>query len=460
MARVSRSATTSRPPLGRAFVRVWATQTVSIIGSTLSGIGVAVHVYLVTGDTRWLGLLAGVQALPFLAAVPFLSRLDRWSRRSMLIAGDCIAAVGPVVALVLAALGRLEVWHLVAAGLVGGVGNAVQAPAANAAVPALVAPESLTRANALFQIGPAAGTVIGPAMATPLVAWFGVQSVLAVDVATFVIAVVATLATPFDDVAAEMPGSDDGSWAAALGWLRTSGRPLVLLLVAMGAVNFLLSFFNIGLLAVATDVGGAASAGIAVGLGGVAMIVGSFLTERSGVEERPSRAFAWSLLVIGAGSVLTGLRPSYLFVVVGVVVALSPGAILNAGVATLFHRRVPPSMHGRVFAVRSTISRSLDPVGSVIAGFVIASWAAPAMARGGRLSGVAGPVIGTGGERGAGLVLVLVGLGLGGIAAWLGMSSGFTLTNETSSVLVAQPLDLAGVPPDSGAIPVLETTAH
>jgi hypothetical protein len=37
-------------------------------------------------------------------------------------------------------------------------------------------------------------------------------------------------------------------------------------------------------------------------------------------------------------------------------------------------------MPGRVFAVRSTIARSLDPVGAVVAGFVTAEIAVPATA--------------------------------------------------------------------------------
>jgi len=50
--------------LGPGFWRIWATQTLSIIGSTVSGIGVAVHVYVTTGDARWLGYLTAVAAAP------------------------------------------------------------------------------------------------------------------------------------------------------------------------------------------------------------------------------------------------------------------------------------------------------------------------------------------------------------------------------------------------------------
>lgn len=416
---------TFRPPLGAAFWRIWATQTMSIVGSTLSGVGVAVYVYVATGDARWLGVLAALSAVPYLLVAPLLGRLDRFTRRSMLVVGDCLAAVGPVVALAIAAVGRLEVWHLAVAGFLTGVGNAVQTPASNAVVPALVPgadAERLARANGLFQIGPAAGIVFGPALATPLVAWWGVEAVLVVDVVTFAIAVATTATTRFAEspvVDARATGADDGSWTVAVKWLRGPGRALLVLLVAMGAVNFLLAFFNVALLAVATDVGGPALAGTAVALGGVAMILGSLATGVVGVARRPVRLFGWALATTGAGAVVASLRPSFSLVVVGVVIALAPVTLVNAGVATLFQTRVPATMHGRVFAVRSSIARSLDPVGAALAGFVIADVAAPTMVDGGVGAGVFGRVVSVGAERGAALVLLWVGLGLIGVAAWI-----------------------------------------
>ena len=65
--------------LGRRFLIVWAGQCLSTIGSTLSGVGVAVYVYLETGDATWLGVLAAVSALPFLVVT---ARSRRASERS------------------------------------------------------------------------------------------------------------------------------------------------------------------------------------------------------------------------------------------------------------------------------------------------------------------------------------------------------------------------------------------
>ena len=231
----------------------------------------------------------------------------------------------------------------------------------------------------------------------------------------------ATLTTPFADVVDDRPvADDDGSWRAALGWLWGDARALVLLLGAMGGVNFLLSFFNVSMVTLSTDVGGAAVAGVAIALGGVAMIGGSFATGRVGVAIRPVRTFALGLSVMALGCGIAALRPWYPFVVLGTMVALAPVSIVNAGVATLFHTRVPVSMHGRVFAVRSTIARSLDPIGAVVAGFVIAEVAAPSMAAGGAGASAFGGLLDTGVERGAALVLLCTGVGLLVVAISIG----------------------------------------
>lgn len=413
--------------LGGVFWRVWATQTLSIIGSTVSAIGVAVHVYVETGDARWLGALTAVAAAPYLLVAPLLGRLDRFDRRTTLIAGDVVAAIGPVLALTLAFTGRLEVWQLVAAGFLTGIGNAVQTPASNAAVPALLdnpSTEQLARANGLFQLGPAAGIVLGPALATPLVAWFGVEAVLLVDVVTFTAAIATVAVTRFADPTVDPRFAgvpDDGSWGVAIGWLRREGRALLALLAAMGVINFLLVFFNVSLLALASDVGGTASAGLVVALGGVAMVAGGLVTGALGVGHRPIRILAIALGSVSAGCVIASLRPSLPFVIVGVMVALAPVTVVNAGMATLFQTRVPASMHGRVFAVRSTISRSLDPIGALVAGIVITDVAAPAMRPGGPAGGLLGDVLGTGAERGAALVMLVTGVALAALA--LGVAS-------------------------------------
>jgi DHA3 family macrolide efflux protein-like MFS transporter len=424
--------------LGRAFWWIWTTQTLSVVGSTLSAIGVAVSVYLDTGDTRWLGALAAGAAIPALLVTPWLRALDRFSRRSTMLVADAVSATGPVLALVVALTGALHVWHLAVAAVLSGIGTAVQTPALAAAVPTLLPasadPAALARANGLFQLGPALGIVLGPALAAPLVATWGVTSVLVVDVATFVLAAGVTATTRFGG-APGRPVGDDGSWAAAWRFLRGSGRPLLALIGVMGAVNLVLAFFNVSLLALAVDVGGATRAGLPVAAGGLAMIVGSLLAGAARLHGHPVRWLAVGLGAIAAGCVVMSARASLVVVIAGVAVALLPVAVVGASISTVFHTRVPAGMHGRVFAVRSTVARSLDPFGAAVAGVVIAQVASPAMAPGGWAGQRIGPLIGVGPERGPALVLACTGIALAALAAAVA-------TSRTLAPLDAPPHEL------------------
>lgn len=398
------------PSLGRPFLTVWAGQTVSIIGSMLSGVGIGIHVFVETGSAVWLGAFAALASLPYLLASPLLALTDRYPRRSVMIAADTFAMVGPAVALVLALTNRLEIWHLVAAGFAAGLGNAFQGPASQAAIPALVAPSVLDRANSLGQIGPAGGIVLGPVLATPLVAWWGIEAVLLVDLVTCAVAVAATLSVRFPDATDDAGVSDDRTWAAVRTWLTGPGRPLLSVIALTGGVNLLLAFFNVSILVLATDLAGTARAGLVLGIAGAAMIAGSLLSAARGVSADRVKSLSLGLATMGGGFMIAAARPSLVVVVVGVAVALGAVPLLNAVTSTIFHERVPASMYGRVFGLRSALGRSLEPIGSAAAGFVIADVAGPAMRSDGTFASTVGELIGTGETRGAALVIATIGL--------------------------------------------------
>ena len=392
-----------------------------MLGTEISGTGIAVWIYLRTGNVAWLGALMAIATVPVLFTMPFVRIVDRLPRRSVMIWSDTLAASGTAFAVVLALLGRLEVWHLAVAALVGGIGNAFQQPAFQAAVPSLVTPAALPRANGLNQLGPAAGVVIGPLIGAPLVAWWGIGAVLAVDVASFSFAIGTALAVRFGERAA--PASDDdGSWAAALGWLRGDGRPFITLLAMMALVNFAFAVFNVSMFALAVQVAGAARSGVVVAVAGGAMLAGSLLVGARGLPARRMRVFSAALAASSVGIVIASLRPSMWWLGAGIVVALTAAPAVNAAMATLFHERVPDHLRGRVFGVRYAVGRSLSPIGSLVAGFAVAGLAEPAMAGDGWVANVFGTAIGTGAERGAALILMLAGVACGLIGIWTRVS--------------------------------------
>lgn len=440
---VSSSPRSARPPLGRPFLIVWSGQTVSAVGSSVSGVGTAVFVFLQTGSAVWLGVLTALATLPTVLAAPLMTLVDRYPRRTVMIAGDTVAAIGPVVALVLAAVGQLQIWHLGAAALLGGIGSAFQAPAAQAAIPLLVRPEALGRANGLGQLGPAVGIVIGPLLAAPLVAMWGIEAVLVVDVVTFAVAVSTLAVVPMaTDHRPGVSGRDERSWEPARVWLAGPGRPARGLMALGAVVNAMLALFNVAIVALAASIGGASGAGLPIAAIGVALVAGSVLAGVRGVDRDRMRTFACGLGAMALGCAVVAARPSVIGLAVGGALAVVMVPAVNAASATLFQEWVPSDLQGRVFGVRAAIGGALYPVASALAGVLIAEVGAPLIAEHGLLAGTLGRAIGTGPERGAAVVVLAAGLVLGSLGWWLSRSE---LRRQFAAMVPDAPLP--GTPP-------------
>ncbi len=412
-------------PLGATFWRIWSAQTVSTLGSAVAGIGIAVHVFLESGNALWLGLLMAAAGVPFVLLAPLLGRIDRADRRTVMIAGDSIAAVGTLIALAFALAGRLEAWHLVIAAVIGGAGTAIQMPAAQAAVPSLVGDDQLDRANGFTQIGPAGGIVAAPVIATLLVARWGITAVLIVDAATFAVAVAVTALTPFGsrpdrptEAADQDAGDGDAAvtgWTPVFDWLRRSGRGIAALMALTATVNLCLGFFNVALVAVVATIDDQ-WAGLPLAVGGVAMLVAGIVIGRRGLAERRMPALTFGMLMLAVGCAVCGLRPSLAVVALGTAIALAGVPVVSSASTTMLHERVPAAMLGRTFALRGGIGRALDPLGAVVAGVAISTVAEPAMSSDGTLRSSVGRVLDTGDGRGAALVMILVGGALATLA--------------------------------------------
>lgn len=413
----------STPRLGSRFLTIWAGQTFSTVGSTLSGIGIAVYVFITTGSLAWLGALTALGALPTMVTSPFLKLTDRYDRRTVMIWADVAAAIGPAIALAVALVGDIQPWHLAAAGFAGGLGTSFQVPAYQAALPYLVDDDAIDRANGLVQLGPAAALVLGPAIATPLVAWWGIKAILVVDLLSFAAGAGSTVFTKFTAMSPRSD-ADDGSNRAAITWLRGPGRALLILLIVMAFINLVMAFFSIAFFALAVELGGVARAGLAPAVGGAAMIVASLAVGSRGISSHRVRVVALAVGMMAIACLVAAARPSFVLLLVGSAIALATVPLATSAVSTVFHEHVPANMQGRVFGLRNVIGQVLYPAGALMAGLVGSRLAAPAMAEDGALASSVGAVIGVGADRGAALIMLGTAIGLAALLVPL-------LTNRT-----------------------------
>ncbi|MEI8332284.1 MAG: MFS transporter, partial [Chloroflexota bacterium] len=178
----------------RDFRLLWTGQLISGAGRMVTAVALAYQLYVLTGSTLAVGLLALVQLVPILVfALGGGAVADAVDRRRLLLVTQ-LGLTAASLALFCLALWPsppvvlLYVVAFVAAGL-----GAVDQPARGSAIPRLVPRERLTAAIALSQLSFQAVGVAGPALGGLLIATLGTAAAYAFDAVTFIAAIVAVL---------------------------------------------------------------------------------------------------------------------------------------------------------------------------------------------------------------------------------------------------------------------------
>ncbi len=99
--------------------------------------------------------------------------VDRHNRKLMMMVSDLTAGLATISILVLQAFGVLEVWHLYAAAIFQGLGNAFQWPAYSAAISTMIPKEQYGRANGMMSLIDMGPGVLAPMLAGALLPVFG-----------------------------------------------------------------------------------------------------------------------------------------------------------------------------------------------------------------------------------------------------------------------------------------------
>ena len=396
------------------FFIIWLGQVVSTVGSSLTGFVLGVWVYQQTGSATQFALIAACATLPSILLAPLAGALvDRHDRRRVMIAADTGAALSTVALALLWTAGSLQVWHIWAATAVAAACNAFQNPAYSASLTLLVPREHLGRANGLVQTGQSLG-IIAPVIAAGLVAAVGVGGVIAIDLATFAVAV-ATLAL----VRIPRPEASAGAAAAkgslrreaAYGWKYLRARPALMWLTVLFAfVNFFISMSAVLVQPLILSFGSVGTLGWLMFAGGSGMLAGSLVMGAWGGPRRRIHGVLGFVIAGGLALAGHGLAPSPWLIAVLAPAFLFTIPVVGGSLMVILQTQTPPDVQGRVFATVRMLSLVSVPLAYFIAGPMADRVFEPAMAPGGALAGSAGAWIGTGAGRGIALMFILSGL--------------------------------------------------
>jgi len=171
------------------FRRLWAAQSVSLIGSEVTLLAFPLAAALVLKATPvQMGLLAAASQAPFLLfSLPAGAWIDRTSRRPWLILSDLGRTLLLLSVPIAALMHMLSLIQLYVVAFLVGTLTVLFEVAHFAYVPALLSRRQLTDGNSKIQVSYSAATAAGPGLGGLLVQWLTAPFALLFDAVTFLV---------------------------------------------------------------------------------------------------------------------------------------------------------------------------------------------------------------------------------------------------------------------------------
>jgi MFS family permease len=202
----------------RNFALLWFGQAISLVGDWVLFIALPFYIFSLTGSALATSVMFIAMTLPRLLFGSLAGVfVDRWDRRKTMIAADLLRAA--ILLLLLVVRSREWIWLIYVTAFVESVISQFFIPAKSAIIPRLVGERDLLTANSLNALSDSLTRLVGPALGGALMSWLGLNSVVFVDVASYLISalmimlIILPAATPAEPTPAT-PGTASAPWSA------------------------------------------------------------------------------------------------------------------------------------------------------------------------------------------------------------------------------------------------------
>lgn len=360
-----------------SFLVLWSTQSLSSLGSSMTGFALIIWSYQQQGSALSTALLSVCSYTPYILMAIFAGALsDSWNKKITMLASDTFAALCTAATLLLLCTGRLEIWHLYLLNALNGLMSTVQRPAADVAVSLLIPKEYYQRTSGMQQLSNSLINIITPAAASAVLALAGIEAVLIFDLLTFAVAFIALLCfvkIPEPPAREEQRETMMQSVRSGLGYLKQN-RGILDLILFLAVINLIASIYEAALPAMllSREGGGEAALGIVNTAMGIAMLAGSVLVSFLPAPKSRVRVICNSLLfAMSTENFLLALGHSVPVWCIGAALGWIFIPMMNANMDVLLRNRIPIEMQGRVFSVRNSLQFFTIPIGYFVGGLLV-----------------------------------------------------------------------------------------
>ena len=358
---------------------MWGGACTSSIGTEMQRLAQSWLVLQISGSPFLLGLDSFLGESPvFLFALFSGAVADRRDRRHLLIASQMTQMTCAFLLAALFATGVIQVWHILALSLVGGLGRAFGAPAYQALVPTLVKTEDLSNAIALNSIQFNVARVIGPVLGGLALTGLGATWCFLLNGLSFIAVITSLLMLEPRFVPSKSTDSILESMKDGIKFIRRQGAMESLIAVAF-CITALAIPLIVFLPVFARDVfrKGPSVYTLLLSTSGFGSIVGAIAVAYRGHAKNMGRDTLLRLILLGGLMAAFGVSKSLPFSCVLIFLFSAALVSVFAMVNSLVQTITPDAMRGRVMSVYNVAFRGGMPLGSLTAGSLVNTWTAP-----------------------------------------------------------------------------------
>ncbi len=400
----------------RKYIILWLSQSVSGLGSSMTGFALVLWAYGQSRSAMSVSLMSFCNYVPYIIISLFVGDfIDRHRKKNIMLVSDSMAAAGSLAVLVLLLAGRLEVWNIYIINMIIGVTNAFQQPASAVATGRLVPKEKISNVSGMNSFSNNLIVVFSPMLAAFLFAAGGLPLILLIDLASFICAFCVLL---FFIQIPEQPiekksGSPFAGIAEGFAFLKME-KGILYIMLTMALINFFsrLTYENIlSPMILARSSENNIALGIVNACMGIGGIAGGIVVS----VKKESRHKAVAIYVSAAlsflfGDLMMAAGKTVFWWSAAAVAASFPIPFIMANQNAILYRRIPTAMQGRVFAVRNAIQFGTIPVGIILGGYLADHVFEPFMDSGSSLSGMLEKIVGSGAGSGMAAMFLCTGI--------------------------------------------------
>lgn len=379
------------------FLLLWAGEFISAIGGGLTSFGLGVYVYKQTGSAACTSLVTLLAFFPMLVlSVPAGILADRYDRRTLMMLGDGLSAIGLIYILIRMFMGGATLLDICIGVTISSVFSALLEPSYKATVTDMLTKEEYSKANGLVSIAGSARYLLSPIIAGFLLAISDIKLLLIIDICTFFLTVITTAVVRRGIESKKSDENVSLKNGIKEGFAVIRAKKGIMTLIIMTSVitcfiGIMMTLSEPMVLAFRDE----KTLGTLETICASGMLVTSVVLGALGIKKHFVKLLSFSLALSGIGMAVFGIKENVILMTVAGFFFFAMLPIANNSLDYLIRINIPEETQGRAWGIIGFISQL---------GYVVA------FAASGVLADVTAKVMNISVGRGSGMVIMVAGI--------------------------------------------------